>query len=277
MKLTLNEVPLFSLAFIRMFLASFILFFFVHKKLQIKKGDFLKFVGLALTGVTFNVGFFFIALTLTKAINVGFLSPSVPILTMVAAHIYLKEKFDPRIIMAGLISLIGVVIVIGRPTGPEGPLEMLGNVLLLGSTLAWVVHEIIAKKLLKTYSSGTVTFWAMFIGAFSFLPFYIYELIKNPSWFNNVTTSGLMGLAYGIFFSSLIAYWSWQKGLKGLPAGQASFFFYLDPITGAIFAYLLLGEKITAPLIIGGAFIALGVILAEYRRKSHPLHIKHHV
>lgn len=277
MKLTLNQIPLFSLAFIRMFLASFILFFFVHKKLQIKKGDFLKFISLALTGVTFNVGFFFLALTLTKAINAAFLAPSVPILTIVAAHIYLKEKFDPKLIFAGIIALIGILIVIGKPAGPTGPWEVLGNILLLASSLAWVIHEIIAKKLLKTYDSGTVTFYSMFIGAFTFLPFYFLELIDNPTWFQRVDTVGLLGLFYGIFFASLTAYWAWQKGLKSLPAGQASFFFYLDPISGAIFSYLLLGEKITSTLLVGGAFIALGVFLAEYRRKNHPLHTKHNV
>lgn len=275
MKLTLTEIPIFTLAFIRMFLASVILFFVVHEKLHIKKGDFYKFVALALTGVTLNVGLFFLGLTLTKAINAAFLTPAVPILTIVAAHLYLKEKFEPKIIVAGIIALVGILIVVNKPMGAQEPLEMFGNLLLLASALAWVFHEIIAKKLLKVYDSGTVAFYAMFIGAFTFLPMYLYELAQNPTWISNVSPTGLLGLAYGIFFASLIAYWAWQKGLKKLPAGQAAFFFYLDPVTGGIFSYLLLGEKITTPLVIGGALITLAVILAEYRRKNHPLHKKY--
>lgn len=277
MKLTLSQIPVFSLAFIRMLLASSILFIFVSKNLHIQKEDYLRFIFLAITGVSLNLAFFFLALTQTKAVNSAFLTPAVPILTIVAAHIYLKEKLDFKIILAGIISAIGVIIIFDKPTGPTAVREFLGNSLLLLSSLSWVIHEIIAKKLLKKYEAGTIAFYAMFIGAVTFFPLYIFELFKYPLWITNVTASGYLGLTYGIFFASLIAYWAWQKGLKNLPAGQASFFFYLDPITGSIVSYLLLGEKITPSLIFGGAFIAAGVLLAEYHRKSHPLHKKHDV
>lgn len=277
MKLTLTEIPVFTLAFIRMLVASSLLYIFVHKKLNIQKQDHLRFIFLALTGVTLNLTFFFLALTQTKAINSAFLTPAVPILTIAAAHIYLKEKFEPKIILAGIIALIGIIIVFNKPTGPSAPREFIGNILLLLSSLSWVIHEIIAKKLLKNYGAGTIAFYAMFIGALTFFPLYIFELIKNPLWIANVSTSGYLGLAFGIFFASLTAYWAWQKGLQKLPAGQASFFFFLDPVTGSIFSYFLLGEKITTSLIIGGSLIALSVFLAEYRRKNHPLHTKHGV
>lgn len=277
MKLTLTQIPVFSLAFIRMLLASSILYFFVRKNLKIQKQDYYRFFYLALTGVTLNLTFFFLALTQTKAVNSAFLTPAVPILTIFAAHIYLKEKLDFKIILAGIISAIGVIIIFDKPTGPAAAREFLGNTLLLLSSLSWVIHEIIAKKLLKNYEAGTIAFYAMFIGAVTFFPLYIYELFKYPQWITNVTISGYLGLAYGIFFASLAAYWAWQIGLKNLPAGQASFFFYLDPITGGIVSYLLLGEKITPSLIFGGCFIAAGVLLAEYRRQNHPLHQKHGV
>lgn len=277
MKLTLTEIPVFTLAFIRMILASTILYFFVREKLKIQKQDYFSFINLALTGVTLNLSFFFLALTQTKAINSAFLTPSVPILTLVAAHIYLREKFEPKILLAGLIAIIGVIIVFDKPTGPAATGEIIGNFLLLLSSLSWVFHEIIAKKLLKNYESSTVAFYAMFIGAVTFFPLYLVEVSKNPLWIVSVTSSGFLGLLYGIFFSSLVAYFFWQKGLKKMPAGRASFFFYLDPITGGFASYLILGEKITPSLIVGGLFITLAVFLSEYRRKNHPLHKKHGV
>lgn len=274
MKLTLSEIPVFSLAFIRMLLASTILFFFVRKKLKIQKQDYYSFFNLALTGVTLNLSFFFLALTQTKAINSAFLTPSVPILTIVAAHIYLREKFQPKIIIAGLIAILGVIIIFNKPADPSSSKEFIGNTLLLFSSLAWVIHEIIAKKLLKNYESSTVAFYAMFIGAITFFPLYLMELSKNPHWIANVTSNGFLGLLYGVFFSSLTAYFLWQKGLKNLPAGKASFFFYLDPITGGFASYLILGEKITPNLVFGGILILTAVILAEYRRQNHPIHKK---
>ena len=65
---------------------------------------------------------------------------------------------------------------------------------------------------------------------------------------------------------------SLAKGLSQMPAGRAAFFFYLDPISGAILAIILLGEKITTGLIVGGILITAAVILAEFKRKAHPLY-----
>lgn len=272
MKLTLTQIPVFSLAFIRMAVASIILGVLIYKNLKIKKEDYLTFFWAALTGVTLNLAFFFLGLKLTQAILASFLVGSVPIFTLLASHIFLKEKITLRIIFASTIAFAGVAIIIGNPDGKLNPTQIIGNVLLLLASLAWVAHEIIAKKLLKVYDGGVVAFYSMAIGAFTFLPFAIFEYFQNPNWTSGVNSTGLAGLLYGIFFASLIAYWAWQKGLSGLPAGQASFFFYIDPISGAILSILLLGEKLTTELFIGAALITVGVFLAQ--RKSHPLHKK---
>ena len=272
MKLTLTQVPPFSLAFIRMALASLIMIFFIYKNLKIDKIDRLNFFWAALAGVTLNLSFFFFGLKLTQAINASFLVASVPIFTILAAHFYLKEKVTLRLICAAAIGLGGVVLIIGVPKGSTGFTQTLGNLLLLAAALSWVAHEIVAKKLLKKYDSSVVAFYTMSIGAATLLPLSLFELITNPNWFQYVTAKGLLGILFGIIFASLIAYWAWQKGLSQLSAGEASFFFYLDPVSGVILSMILLGEKITSSLIIGGLAISAGVILAETHRRSHPLH-----
>lgn len=271
MKLTLEEIPVFSLAFLRMAFASLILGLIIFKNLKIKKIDFSRFFWAAITGVTLNLALFFIGLKLTQAILAAFLTASVPIFTMIAANIYLKEKFTKRLILASLIAFAGVAIIIGKGSGDFSSRALIGNILLLLATLSWVAHEIIAKKLLKVYDGSVVTFYSMAIGAVTFLPLFLLEYIANPNWLTFVTIQGLTGLLFGIFAASLTAYWAWNKGLALLPAGHAAFFFYLDPISGSILAMILLGEKLTPQLIIGGFLIVAAVFMAEQKRKSHPL------
>lgn len=272
MKLTLTQVPLFSLAFIRMILASLFLAIIIRRNLKIDKKDWTKFFACAIFGVTLNLSFFFFGLKLTEAINASFLVAAVPIFTILAAHLYLKEKITTRLIIASAIAFLGIIVIIGKPYAPLEKSVTIGNFLLLLAGLFWVVHEIVAKKLLKIYDGGVVAFYSMAIGAATFAPFALWEFWKDPTWIGEVNFTGLAGLLYGILFASLLAYWAWQKGLSLLPAGQASFFFYLDPISGVILAIILLGEKITPQLLIGGAAVAFGVILAEHHRKAHPLH-----
>ena len=272
MKLTLTEIPVFSLAFIRMAAASIILGVLIARKLKIQKQHFVTFFWAAITGVTLNLSLFFIGLKLTQAILAAFLIAAVPIFTMVGAHIYLKEKFTAKLIAASLVALMGVILIVGKTDSISSISQLLGNLLLLAATLSWVAHEIIAKKLLKTYDGSTVAFYSMAIGAATFLPLFLLEYAANPYWTENVTARGIAGLAFGILFASLGAYWAWNKGLKLLPAGQAAFFFYLDPISGTILAMILLGEKLTPQLVVGGILIAIAVFAAEQKRKTHPLH-----
>ena len=272
MKLTLAQIPLFSLAFIRMIAATLILAIIIRKNLKVDKRDWPKFFICAIFGVTLNLTLFFFGLKLTEAINASFLVAAVPIFTILAAHFLLKEKITTRLIFASAIAFFGILIIIGKPYTPLEKTATIGNILLLLAGLCWVIHEIVAKKLLKIYDGGVVAFYSMAIGAVTFAPFALWEFWKDPTWVSGVNFTGLAGLAYGILFASLIAYWAWQKGLALIPAGQASFFFYLDPISGVVLAIILLGEKITPQLLAGGAAVAIGVILAEHKRKNHPLH-----
>jgi drug/metabolite transporter (DMT)-like permease len=274
MKLTLKEVPPFSLAFIRMFVASLILGVIIFKRIKIQKADIPQFILAAIFGVTLNIGFFFIGLKLAPAINAALLIASVPIFTLICAGIFLREKMHTRVIVASILAIIGVVVIIGKPDSTTTIYTIIGNILLLLSSLAWVGNEIVSKKLLRKYSGSIVAFYTMAIGALTFAPFALYEYAASPNWISEVTLSGLLGILYGVFVASLFAYWAWQTGLAKLSADQASFYFYLDPISGAILAIVLLGEKITPSLIFGGALIAVAVILAELKRKPHPLYRK---
>lgn len=272
MKFTLNQVPLFSLIVIRMVAAAAIMFFLFRKSIKIDSKDTKVFFMAALFGVTLNLSFFFFGLKLTRAINASFLVATVPVFTIIAAHFALHEKFSPRLIASSLLALVGVAIIIGKPDGSITLKNLLGNFLLLAATASWVIHEIISKKLLKKYSGETVAFVAMAIGGLIFFPLSLFELYQNPTWVTSLTTGTILGILYGIIFSSLIAYWTWQKGLSLLPATEASFFFYLDPISGATLSIILLGEKLTPTLLIGGILIVTAVLLAEHKRRLHPLH-----
>ena len=271
MKIALTQVPLFSLAFIRMAGASIILLTLMPSRLKIKRQDLPQLILAAVFGATLNLSLYFAGLKLTSAIDASLLIASVPIFTVLAAHFYLKEKMGTKIILAALVAAAGVAVIIGLPGGQATLERTIGNVLILLSSLSWVIHELFSKKLLKTYGGGTIAFYVMAIAAATFLPLAVFEFFKSPYWISAVTPTGAFGIFYGIIFSSLIAYWAWQKGLAKLPAGEASFFFYLDPVSGAALSIILLGEKLTPTLILGGVLIFAGIFLAEYKRKRHPL------
>ncbi|MNY73512.1 putative DMT superfamily transporter inner membrane protein [compost metagenome] len=63
-------------------------------------------------------------------------------------------------------------------------------------------------------------------------------------------------------FASLLAYLSWNHGLKVLGAARASLFSYLMPVFAALLGWLLLGERLAFYHWLGGALIFAGLLLA---------------
>ncbi|MCL5969971.1 MAG: DMT family transporter [Patescibacteria group bacterium] len=264
MKQTLQEVPIFSLAFIRFFFASLLLLPFVIKKLKIDRTDILTLILSAILGVTLNIAFFFWGLTLTTAINSGIIIASTPIFTLIFAALFLSEKISKRLIYGVLFGLFGIALIIGKDLFEKGlSLSPFGDFLILIAVLSFVFYEIVSKKLFKKYNSFTITFYSFAIGALSFIPAAFFELKSNPAWILNLSNQATIGILYGVFFSSLAAYSLWQWGLSKIQASRVGFFFYLDPIASTIFAVILLSEKITFPFIFGSVFIILGLFISE--------------
>src|SRR3989344_377117 len=70
MKITLREIPLFSLIVLRMTVASCLIFPFAYKHLKAVKKEDLKLLFLAaFFGTNLNLAFFFYGLEFSKAIN----------------------------------------------------------------------------------------------------------------------------------------------------------------------------------------------------------------
>lgn len=270
MKLTLKEVPLFSLAFIRFFTATLILLPFIYKKISVDKKDFFILIISAILGITLNISFFFLGLTLTTALNTGIIVASGPIFALIAGHFVLKEKVSKNLIIGAIVGILGISVIIGKDILSNGfHLSPLGDFFILITMLCFVFYQIISKELFKKYNPFVLTFYSFAIGALSFLPAMLFELQKEPLWFSSLSTNAIFGILFGIFFSSLAAFSLWQWGLSKIAVSKADFFFYLDPVVSTILAMVLLSEKITFPFVIGSILILLGIFFAEKRFPYH--------
>ncbi|OGD95666.1 hypothetical protein A3F02_02930 [Candidatus Curtissbacteria bacterium RIFCSPHIGHO2_12_FULL_38_9b] len=274
MKWALENIPLFSLAFLRFAIASLIALPFVYKKLKIQTKDWPKMILASFLAVNPHIPLFLWGLKFTFAINAAFIIATVPILTIFAANLFLKEKLTAKLFSAAAVAIVGLTFIIGPPIFKLGPKHLLGSILIFSGTLTWIGYEILSKKLFKVYKPQTITYHTIWIGTLTLFPFFLYELFQNPGWIGTIDHRGIMGIFYGAIMSSSIAYFMWQWGLSKLPVSEAGFFLYLDPISAVFFAIVLLGEKITFLYIIGAIFILFSVIFAEHHRKSHPFHNK---
>ncbi len=271
MKFTLQTVPIFSLAFIRFMTASLFLLPFIYQKLKVDKKDFQLFLLAAMGGVSVHIPLFFWGVKLTTAINAGIISSSLPIFSLLIAHYLLRDKITRNLSIGAILGMAGILLIIGKDVFSNGiTLSPVGDVLILLATICFVMYEMVSKKLSKTYPPLVITFYTFFIGSLALLPPVIFENMNDSTWTSHLSTGVILGILYGIFMSSLLAYSLWEWGLSKIPASRVGFFFYIDPVVSTVVSVLLFSEKITIPFIIGSILIFGGLIFAQGHLPYHP-------
>lgn len=272
-KIALTNIPPFTLAFWRFFIGALLLLIFLGKKASLPmsgRKDWLMLVGYALTGITINIIFFFWGIKLTYSINAPVIASGAPILTLILALLFLKERFHIRKLIGMLLGTAGILTIVLTPLlekGVDG--SVLGNLFLVIATTAAVFQTIIGKKALTKFPALPFTFWAFIVGAASFLPLAVYEYVQTPAIYAALDWRGYMGLAFGAILSSAVAYSLYAWALSKISATDTSLFTYLDPIVGTILGAALLHEPITGLFVLGALLIFGGIGVAE-GRLHHP-------
>lgn len=273
-KISLTNIPPFTLAFWRFFLGAILLLIFLGKRASLPmkgKRDWMLLLGYALTGITVNILFFFWGLQLTHSINAPVIASGAPILTLILALTFLKETFSLRKLLGMIFGTAGILIIVLEPLlahGIDG--SLLGNVYLVIAVIAAVAQTIIGKKALTKFKAIPFTFWAFMVGSASFLPLALHEYLQTPNLYLLLDWRGYMGIAFGAILSSAAAYSLYAWGLSKISATDTSMFTYLDPVVGTILGALVLHEPITGLFLLGTLLIFGGIGISE-GRLHHPV------
>lgn len=276
-KYALQEMPPFTLAFIRFFFAGIIFLpFFIRDFPKIKGIQLFHIVMGGFWGISVNVAFFFLGLKLSPSINVPIIGTTGPIILYICSLFILKEKPHPQVIKGMLIAVLGTVVIVFAPFLKSEFVhqsqytissQILGNLFFIVAMLGSVFMILHTKKISAQVSPVTITGIQFFVGAISFFPFMLNEL---QSWsFTSITYSGWVGVIYGIFFSSALGYFLMNYALKKLYAQEIGVFNYINPVIAVLIAIPLLGEYPDIFFIIGSTCVLVGMIISE----RHP-HLK---
>ncbi len=287
-KITLQEFPPMTLAFLRFALASLFLapFFIAQTKksipsgrqIKVDKKDLPKLIAVGVLIITLNITFFFEGIKKTTAIDASVLTLIIPILSVILGWRFLKEKLNLVNIAGIVFAFVGALAVVGITkvfTGPDSVQILIGNVLIILSSIAWVFGALIAKKLLNKYSSLVVTAIAFMVGTITFLIPAAGEYLQNPNWTQQITILGILGLSYMTILSSISAYYLFEWGLSKTSVTAADLLQYIEPIAATLLGVTILGEKTSTSFFIGAVLIAIGAYLGTLSKETH--HRRHKI
>ena len=280
-KITLQEIPLMSLGFLRYGLACLLitpfLFSLAPKDIRIKFEHLPKLILGGLLVACVNIAFFYMGLNRTTAIDASVLELSIPVISVIGGWWFLKEKIYTANLVGIIISLLGALSVIGIPlllVGNFTSKQLVGNFLIIASSISFVAGSMILKKMLKIYSPLVITAITFLTATVAFSIPALIEYIQNPNWILKVSILGIFGLIYITVLSSICAYFLLLWGLNKIPISHANMIQYLEPAVAATLAVPLLGERISFSFIIGTCLIVLGVYWGTLGKDDH--HHPHH-
>lgn len=281
-KITLQEFPVYTLAFFRFAFASlFLAPFFLSqtreslpagKRIKIKARDIPSLVAVGIFIITLNISFFFTGIKLTDATSASVITLIIPVLSVILGWWFLKEKIFLVNILGVILGLVGALIIIGIPQiffGSINPTKLLGNFLVFLASVSFVVGAVFSRQMLKKYPSLVVTAFAFFVGLISFLPMSVYEYLQDPGWTYKVTTLGIFGVIFMVLLSSISAYFLFEWGLAKTSIVKADLFQYIEPLVASSLAIVILGESISFALIIGALLIIAGVLFGTLAKEPH--------
>jgi drug/metabolite transporter (DMT)-like permease len=224
-------------------------------------------------GSTIQLTLLFWGLDLTTSLDGAVINAISPIFVAAAGFFFLKEHLTKNQNIGLVLATVGTAIIIIQPLFQGHTLftgSLVGNMLVLAGTFAWVAYVILTKKQLNHRVSPLLLTTNMFVTGFfveSLLLFYVSSPTQIISVIMAAPLSAHLCVLYMAVFSGTIAYYLYQKAQKIIEVSEANIILHLSPIFSIPLAHFWLGETITIPFVIGSLVITIGVILSEIDRQ----------
>lgn len=264
-KLTLREIPINTLLLISSLVAFIFLGVFCSftKRFDNLKQLSPKEIGSSALMGLFNPFLYYLVLfkaySMIQAQEAVALNYIWPVMLVVFAMIFLKQKVSPISILAILISFAGTFVIAThgnifsfRLTNP------LGTALATGSSIFWAAFFVLnMKDKRESYSKMLLNF------GFGFLYIAIWNLIQGDITIPGI--KGLIGSVYIGIFEMGLTFVLWLTALNlSKTAAKVSNLVYLSPFISLNLVSLFVGEKILLSTIAGLIILVSGIILQQW-------------
>lgn len=221
---------------------------------------------LVLSGSCAFIGFpviFAIGQSLTSTVHSGLIYAAIPILVGIFASMIERRAPARSWWMGGAIAFAGEAFLIASRGGAEvSGASLAGDALVLASMIVLSLGYVIGSRLTQEgYGTWGTTFWGLVAGGIVLAPF-VPMAAAGTGW-EEARAAAWGGVAFLAVGSSILAYvclyWSFGKG--GI--AKTGMLYFLAPVITGVLAVLMLGETLTAPLLVAAGVILGGVYLAQ--------------
>lgn len=229
---------------------------------------------MALVGVSATQLLYFSAVNLipiSDAVLIEYLAP-----IMLVGWVWARSRKVPRlVVLAGsVVAIVGLVLVVSPEAGTRLPI--VGLLLALGGAVGCAVYYVIAAKPSADLPPVALASSGLIIGAFALGVIGVTRILPFTVSFSPVHLFGgdvawwIPLLIIGVV-STAIAYASSITASELLGSRLSSFMGLLEVVAAAVYAWLLLGQDLRWPQLVGGILILGGIALVRAEKSEADL------
>ena len=145
-----------------------------------------------------------------------------------------------------------------------------GNILIFGSILGSAFYNTYSKHLLQRFSDLEVLLYSYYAVLLVLIPVTIAAEPSSVANIGDFTLRTWIGLAILALFQYFLSMVLFLNVLTRLDATQAALPNYLIPFFGVLLAALLLHERLTWFMVIGGMLVLLSTVIATIFETAAP-------
>ena len=194
-----------------------------------------------------------------------------PIIVTMAAMIIWRETFTARKGLAIALTLLGAVLVSGLVGMAE--VSLFSFELLVGFAIpvSYAMFSLFGKPLAGVYHPLTIITYGFAFAALTLAPFQLFA--RQPWTMDASAAARMIGL---VFLSTIFPFAIYTVALRWLQVGVAGILCMAEIPFAALYAFLFLGERLTALQYCGALAVIAGVVLLNLGRTRRSIPVVLH-
>lgn len=268
-------LPPVGFTFLRFAIASTTLLLLLRWRegsIGLPRGDLIAICGLGALGFGIYQILWTTGLTTVPAGDSALIIASTPVLVAILAVIAGSDVLTRAKLAGGLISFVGVAVVVSSGPGLSLGRSLAGEAITLLAAFCWSVYLAFGAPLLGRHSPLRATTWATVAGTIVLAPVAIVQLASAGLTEVPIDVAG--AVLYSGFLAAGVSNVIVQNGVKVIGPTRTSALQFLVPALAVVFAFLFLAEPIRPGQVLGGVVIVIGVLItrggAPFRRGNRP-------
>ncbi|HEX2942588.1 MAG TPA: EamA family transporter, partial [Rhodopila sp.] len=209
-----------------------------------------------------NYGLFIVLTTQSlvwlKASEAVTITYTLPIWASLLAWPMLGERLTVQKLVALVLALSGVALLVGAETSQATWQKLPAAAMSLAAAILFGLATVLAKKYPLRLPPATAVAWQAMLGMVPVVALACFE----DAHFSRVSTTGWLSVAYISTLPLTIAYLTWFRALRLVPASTAATTVLMSPIVGVIGSAFLLGETFGPRQVAGLLMTLTGVAIA---------------